>query len=229
MRTPINPLTALVVGGCGWILVFGLNRPLASAVLVVIACALGVWRTRNASVPAAVLALAVPVGLSMLLIHAPYGTRRIAPLLTADGLATGGALALRFCALMACMIAAVAWVRIPDLVKAVQVLPGGNKLAYLAGATLQLVPQGHAQVQTVRDAQALKRTPISARNAITHLVLPVLTALLTHGSARGAALETAGYDLPGARTVLRPVLASHLQRAVRWALPVVCLGVVLWI
>lgn len=229
MRTPINPLTALVVGGCGWILVFGLNSAAASAAIAVIACALGVWRTRNASVPAAVIALTVPVGLSMLLIHAPYGTRRIAPLLTSDGLAVGGALALRFCALMSCMIAAVAWIRIPDLVKAVQVLPGGNKLAYLAGATLQLVPQGHAQVQTVRDAQALKRAPITARNAITHVVLPVLTALLTHGSARGAALETAGYDLPGARTVLRSVPDSRAQRVMRWALPLACLGVVLWI
>ncbi len=226
---PLNPLTALVVGGCGWILVFGLNRPLASAAVVAVACALGIWRTRNASVPAAVVALAVPVGLSMLLIHAPYGSHRIAPLLTSDGLATGGALALRFCALMSCMIAAVAWVHIPDLVKAVQVLPGGNKLAYLAGATLQLVPQGRAQVNTVRDAQALKRTPITARNAITHLVLPVLTSLLTHGSARGTALETVGYDLPGTRTVLRPVPDSRLQRTVRWVLPVVCVGVALWI
>ena len=85
------------------------------------------------------------------------------------------------------------------------------------------------RVKTVRDAQALKRTPITARNAITHLVLPVLTALLTHGSARGTALETAGYDLPGARTVLRPVPDSTLQRAVRWTLPVVCVGVALWI
>lgn len=229
MFTPVNPLTALVVGGCGWILVFGLNSPAASAAIVLIACLLGVWRTRNVSVPAAVLALALPVALSMVLIHAPYGTERIAPLLTADGLAIGGTLALRFCALMSCMLAAVAWVNIPDLVKAVQVLPGGNKLAYLAGATLQLVPQGSAQVKAVRDAQALKRAPITARTVIKRLILPVLTALLSQGSARGAALETAGYDLTGARTVLRPVPDSAVQRVVRWTLPLLCLGVAVWI
>ncbi|WP_240510600.1 energy-coupling factor transporter transmembrane component T [Corynebacterium hadale] len=225
----INPLTALAAGACGWILVLGLNSPVVSLAMTAVACVLGVWRTRNASVPATTVALAVPVGLSMLLIHVPYGSERIAPLLTADGLAVGAALAARFCALMACMLAAVAYVRIPELVKALQVLPGGNKLAYIAGATLQLVPHGSAQVKVVRDAQALKRAPVHARNVVTRLIMPVLTALLSQGASRGAALETAGYDLPGRRTVLRPVPDSAAQKALRIVAPIACVAVVVWI
>ena len=59
--------------------------------------------------------------------------------------------------------------------------------------------------------------------------MPVLTELLTQAGARGQALETAGYDLTGRRTVLRPVRDSASQRAARILIPLLCLAVVLWI
>lgn len=207
----------------------GINRPWVSAAVIALALAAGTARVRNASLVVAVGALALPVALSMLLIHAPYGTERIAPLITADGLAVAGVLTLRFVTLIASLLAAGTFFTVADLAKALQAVPGGNRLSYLAGSTLQLFPQGGQRVRVVRDANVLRGRPVRANTVVPHLIMPVLTELLTTGAARGQALETAGYDIEGPRTVLRPVPDSPWQRAVRWGFPLLCLGVAVWI
>ena len=225
----LNPLTCLVIGASGWILVLGLNSLTASLAVIAVAVIAGTWQTRNPSLIAATALLAAPVAASMLLIHAPYGEHRIAPLLTSDGLADAAHLTARFTALIACLLAAVAWIRTPDLAKALQITKGGNRLGYIAGTTLQLGPQGAQRIRAVRDANHLKQRPIKAKTVVPHLIMPVLTELLTQAGARGQALETAGYDLTGRRTVLRPVRDSASQRAARILIPLLCLAVVLWI
>lgn len=207
----------------------GINRPWVSAAVLAVALLVGTVRTKNPSLLAAVGALAFPVALSMILIHAPYGTERIAPLLTLDGLAVAGVLTLRFSALIASLLAAGAFLTVPDLAKALQAVPGGNRLSYLAGSTLQLFPQGTQRVRITRDANQLKRRPVTLKTIAPNLIMPVLTELLTIGSARGQALETAGYDLEGRRTVLRPVHDSALQKAIRWGTPLLCVAVAIWI
>ncbi|WP_342661946.1 energy-coupling factor transporter transmembrane component T [Corynebacterium lubricantis] len=186
-------------------------------------------KTRNLSVPLAVLVLAIPLGLSMVLVHAPYGDNQIAPLITSDGLALAGALTLRFSALMSCLLAAMTFVTIPELVKALQVSPLGNRIAYIVGSALQFLPQGRLAVQRARDANALVGRKINLRTVIPHLALPVMTSVLSQGAARGQALETAGYDIQGKRTVLVPVADSPAQRVLRYTVPIVCLAVVIWI
>ncbi|MDY5785953.1 ABC transporter permease [Corynebacterium sp.] len=225
----MNPLTALSLALAGWIAVMGINLPQFSLAVAAVALAVATAKTRTLGVVAAVAALTVPAGLSMTLVHAPYGAQRIAPLITLDGLAVAGELTLRFMALMACFIGAMAFVRIPELVKALQVAPGGNRVAYIVGSALQLFPQGTRTVAVVRDANRLRGRRLSVRNVVPHLVLPLLAHLLSNGASRGFALETAGYDLPGSRTVLRPARDSSLQRAVRWLAPAIAVAVVVWI
>lgn len=207
----------------------GINRPQVSAAVLAVALLVGTVRTKNPSLLAAVGALAFPVALSMILIHAPYGTERIAPLITADGLAVAGVLTLRFVTLIASLLAAGTFFTVADLAKALQAVPGGNRLSYLAGSTLQLFPQGGQRVRVVRDANSLRGRAVTVKTIAPHLIMPVLTELLTTGAARGQALETAGYDIEGPRTVLRPVPDSPWQRAVRWGFPLLCLGVAVWI
>ena len=60
----LNPLTALVIGASGWILVLGLNSPAASLTVLAIALLAGTWRTRNPSLVAATALLAAPVAAS---------------------------------------------------------------------------------------------------------------------------------------------------------------------
>lgn len=225
----LNPLTALVIGASGWILVLGLNSLTASLAVIAAAVIVGTWQTRNPSFAAATALLAAPVAASMLLIHAPYGEHLIAPLLTSDGLADAAHLTARFTALIACLLAAVAWIRTPDLAKALQHTRGGNRLGYIAGTTLQLGPQGAQRIRAVRDANHLKQRRVTVKTIVPSLIMPVLTELLTQAGTRGQALETAGYDLTGRRTVLRPVRDSASQRAARILIPLLCLVVVLWI
>ncbi|MHA2788680.1 ABC transporter permease [Corynebacterium sp. S7] len=225
----MNPLTALAIGMSGWILALGLNSPLVSAVLILLALVLAVTRTRNLSVPLAVLVLVIPLGLSMVLVHAPYGDNQIAPLLTSDGLALAGSLTLRFAALMACLLSAMTFVTIPELVKALQISPLGNRVAYIVGSALQFLPQGRLAAQRARDANTLVGRKINLRTVVPHLVLPVMTSVLSQGASRGQALETAGYDIEGKRTVLIPPADSTTQRLLRYLVPIACLAVVIWI
>ncbi|MDO5670648.1 MAG: energy-coupling factor transporter transmembrane component T [Corynebacterium sp.] len=219
----INPLTALVTGLSSWILVLGINDWRLSLVVIAVSLVLGTWRTRNASVLAATVALALPTGLSMLLVHAPYGSEQLAPLLTRDGVLTAAELTARFTALMAALLAAAAFITVPELAKALQTSPLGPKVAYIVASALQLLPQGRRAVETVTDAQRLAGRRITARTAIPRAAVPVMTHLLTGNVERSLALETAGLDLPGRRTIYRPAPDSPTQRALRILIP---LGVI---
>ncbi len=219
----LNPLTALVTGVSSWILVLGVNDWRLSLAVISVALLIGLLRTGNLSVPATTAVLAMPTAVSMLLIHAPYGTEPIAPLLTRDGLLTAAELALRFTALMASLLAAAAFITVPELAKALQVSWLGPKVAYIVSAALQLLPQGRRVVETVTDANRLAGRRVTARSALPRLAVPVMTHLLTGNVEKSRALETAGLDLPGRRTVLRPVADSSLQRAWRTLFP---LGVI---
>ncbi|QGU04300.1 ABC transporter permease [Corynebacterium comes] len=219
-RTLINPLTALVTGLSSWILVLGVNSWRFSVAVTLVAWAVGAWRTRNCSVIATTALLAVPTALSMLLVHAPYGAERLAPLLTRDGVVTAAELTARFTALMAALLAAAAFIRVADLAKALQVSPLGPRVAYIVAAALQLLPQGRRTVGVVRDANRLAGRRIHAGNVIPRVAVPVMTQLLTANVQKSRALETAGLDLPGRRTVLRPVPDSPAQQVARVLIPV---------
>jgi len=227
----LNPLTALVTGASGWILVLGLNSPAASLAIIAIALIAGTWRTRNPSLVAATAVLAAPVAVSMLLIHAPYGEHRIAPLLTSDGLADAAHLAARFTALIACLLAAVAWTRTPDLAKALQAAPGGNRLRLYRGHYAAARTPGRANASALSvDANRLKQRPITLKTVVPNLVMPVLTELLTQAGARGQALETAGYDLTGRpHRPAAPSTTAQRNESRASCIPLACVVVVAWI
>lgn len=213
-----------------WILVLGLNQVWVSFIVIVLAQAVAFLRLRNLSVLVSTLVLAIPVGLSMLVVHAPFGSEQLFPLVTVDGLATAGELGLRFVALMSSFLAAAAMITVPQLAKAVQ---GGQlsgpRLAYIVGSAVQLLPQGRDALAAIRDANTLRgrntRGPI---RALRYVAVPLITRLLGAGAARAVPLEVAGLDRGGVRTVLRPVTEYGYERSLRWLLPLVAIGVVAW-
>lgn len=224
-----NPLTWLMAAASTWILVLGVNQPWFSALIILLAQGLALFRLRNLSVVVATLALAVPVGLSLLLVHAPFGEEPLLPLLTVDGLYTAAELGLRFTALMSAFLAAAAAITVPELVKAVQAHPClGHRLAYVIGSAVQLLPQGRVALRAVRDANQLRgrdtRGPI---RALRFIALPLITRLLNEGAARAIPLEVAGMEHPGPRTVMRPVPDSRMEQGARWLMPLAAIGVVL--
>lgn len=227
----MHPSTVLTAAACGWLIVVAVNRPWASAAVLAVALALGTLVARGISVVATTVALSLPAAASMVLIHAPYGEHRVAPLLTSDGLVLSGALSLRFAALMGCVLASAASLKVADIAKWLQGSRLGYKVAYVVGSSLQSIPQGAQAVAAVRDANLLAGVKIGVHTVLPRLVIPVIARLLTQGAQRGQALAAIGFDEPGPRTVLEPVDNPGWQRALRWAMVVATLavcGVALW-
>lgn len=226
----IHPATVFSAAASTWFLIVAVNSPLLNAAVLIMWLILGTIASRSIAVVATTTVLALPAAASMVLIHAPYGTDRIFPLLTSDGLLLSGQLSLRFAALMGCIVAAAAMVKVSDVAKWLQASRLGHKAAYVVGASLQSLPEGARAIAAVREANRLSGVKVSIRNVASRVIIPVIARLLTQGAQRGQALTAIGFDRPGRRTVLVPVPDSLAQRIVRWALPIISvLGVLLWI
>lgn len=227
----LHPATALLAAGCAWIVVMAANSPWTSAGVLCAAWALGTWYSRSISVIATTLALSLPAAASMLVIHAPYGQHRLAPLITSDGVALAAELALRFSALMACFLAAVAALKVSDVAKWLQSSRLGYKAAYVVGTSLQFLAQGRLVVQAVRDANKLDGVRMRPRNVLSRFIVPVISKLLTQGAQRGEALSAIGFDRPGPRTLLVPLERSMTQSCICILFPLLSAVVVVvtWI
>ncbi|QPK80220.1 ABC transporter permease [Corynebacterium lizhenjunii] len=227
----MHPATVLTAAACAWLAVIAANQPWVSAGVLLAALLAGTIAAGSLSVVATTAALSVPTALSMVLIHAPYGHHRIAPLLTSDGLILAAVLALRFSALMACMLAAAAALKVADVAKWLQASRLGHKAAYVVGASLQSLPQGAHAVRAVRDANRLRGVRTRWNTVVPQVIVPVIARLLTQGTQRGEALAAIGFDRPGPRTVLEPVADTRRGGWLRWALLLATLsaiGAVLW-
>lgn len=182
-------------------------------------------KLKNPSVVWTTLVLAVPVFLSMLLIHGLFGEERGhgTGIFTADGVALAVELGIRFTALMATMLTAMALIDVSSLVKALQGSGIHPKFGYILGSAVQLLPQGSQTISKVKDARALRGEP---NRKVRGVVMPVAVTTMAQAADRAVAVEVSGLDLPGKRTVLRPVFDSDVQKLVRWLAPVVAFVVV---
>nr|WP_245670278.1 energy-coupling factor transporter transmembrane protein EcfT [Corynebacterium crudilactis] len=201
-----------------WIVVLGVNDLRLSLAVVVLAQIVALLRVHNVAVLASTALLAIPVLVSMMLIHMPYST---------DGWLVALALTARFSALMSVFLLAATAITIPELVKSLYRWP---KLAYIVGSALQMVPQGKHTLATIRDANALRgRSTKGPVQAVKYVGLPLITHLLSAGASRAIPLEVAGLDRPGPRTVLVEVVEGRVEKHLRWLLPLSAIGVVLWL
>ncbi|MCH6196325.1 energy-coupling factor transporter transmembrane protein EcfT [Corynebacterium mastitidis] len=221
---PVHPFTCLSLAACGWVLAVGLNTAWVSLALILLSWGAGAlaggrprWRVAAWS-----LALSAPVAVSMLIIHAPHGRQRIAPLLSGDGLLLALVLSLRFTALVSTVLAAVAWMRVADLAKALQASGAPSALAYAVAATLQLAPQARAAARTIREANALAGRSVRGLRAVPGVAVPLVVVLMGRAARSGETLAALGVGEKGPRTVLRPVPDSAVQRCLRWLAPVCC-------
>lgn len=214
-----HPATVMITAVCLWLLIVAVNELWLSLTI----CALSLLCAASWKARLGIVVLVLPVFLSMVVVYAPYGQHRIAPLITSDGLWTSIVLSARFLALMSCIIACVSRMHVVDIAKWVQTSPAGHKVAYIVGSSLQFLPQGAEAVQAVQDAHFLEGT-----RSRTRAIMPVISRLLTQGVRRGHALVATGFDQPGRRTILRAVPDSHVQKIYRWCLPVLCIVFIVW-
>lgn len=219
----MNPLTWIVTAASSWIVVLGLNELAVSAAVAVLAQLIAMVRLRNFSVLAATIALSIPVGISMVVIHVPFGR---------NDWSTALELSVRFIALMSAFLTAASAIAVSELVKSLSHMP---RVAYIVGSAVQLLPQGRDTLASVRYANHLRALSTHEHNTrgplktVEFVVLPLITRLLSGGAARAIPLEVSGLERTGRRTVLNPVKDTGVEKALRWLMPIVALVVVVWL
>lgn len=186
----MNPLTMLLLALSTWIAVLSVNDVWFSLSIVVVSL-IAAWRRLPV-----LLGLCLPMFASLAIIHVPSGHWDLAL-----------SLGMRGCALIASLLAASAYIRISDLAKALQSLGVNQRLTYVLGTALNLLPMGR------RYASAYSFYGQSVLGRVRYVIFPLITRMLVHSTGRQLPLETAGVLLPGKRTVLRPVPF----RAIDWA------------
>ena len=212
----MNPLTWIVAASSSWIVVLGFNELALSASVAVIAQLIALVRLRNFSVLATTVALSIPVSLSMLIIHIPFGR---------NDWSTALDLSVRF-------LTAASAITITDLVKSLSHMP---RVAYIVGSAVQLLPQGRDTLGSVRYANHLRahsprqHSTRGLSKTVKFVVLPLITRLLSQGASRAIPLEVSGLERTGQRTVLNPVADTNLQKVLRWLMPIAALVVVVWL
>lgn len=220
----MNPITSVSLAASTWIVVLGLNQMWVSVLVILVSQLVAVLRLRNLSVAAATLALTLPLGLSMVLVHSPFGQDFIIPFVSRDGLLLAAQLTLRFCALVSAFLAASCGFTVPELVKSLSFAP---RLAFVVGSTVQIVPQAKDAFGAIRDANKIfgrkTRGPIKA---VKNLALPLIIRLLNAGAARAIPLEVAGLDVAGRKTLLVPVNYPRVEKLLSVVAPVVAVVII---
>lgn len=219
-----NPLTGFVLAGGAWIVALAVDRWWMSALLIAFTALASVGSRRRCAAFVAAVALSVPVAASLFIVHAPHGDVQWWGPLTVDGSWTAASLALRFLALMVTALAAASSTTVSELARAFQNAGLNPRVGYLVAASLQLLPEARNMIHTVRDSQSLAGRGVTGVSVLPHLVLPVIIQLVARGADRGVALEKAGLQVPGLRTLYCPVADSRLQWWVRRVVPVVCVA-----
>lgn len=119
------------------------------------------------------------------------------------------------------------------LVEAMVAAGWSVSLAYVFAGTLSAVPLFRERARRIVDAQRCRGLPstggVPARlRALRALALPLILSALHEVDERALALETRGL-VPGARrTAIAPPPDSVTERAVRRALVVLCLALLVW-
>ncbi|AKK02214.1 energy-coupling factor transporter transmembrane component T family protein [Corynebacterium epidermidicanis] len=205
----MNPLTVLAVCASTWIVVLGVNSPWVSASVVV-----GAWlMARSPRVLAATLALSLPVCASLLLVHGLFGFW-----------GTAVVLGLRSAALIASLLAGFACFSTSDLAKAIQGARLSPKFAYVCGTALQTLPQGRRYAETYLE----QYRHLGLKGRIKYVAFPLVTRMLVQGADRSMAAQTHGIELPGRRTVLRPVAVSRWDYLIGAGSLLVAFGLCIW-
>ncbi|MGI8703122.1 MAG: energy-coupling factor transporter transmembrane component T family protein [Candidatus Limnocylindrales bacterium] len=227
----LNPLTKAVsatVTGIAALVLGGVIGPaLLTLVAVIIPAAIaGVLRVLVRTT----LLLSLPIGISAVLVNVfffPAGRDvllRVGPITaTGEGLSLGLEVLARILAISGAITLFYLTTRPSDFVADLEHRGVSSRLAFVANASAQTVPQMLERAGSIVAAQRARGLDtegsiVRRLRALPPLVGPVILGTLGEVEERTMALEARGFSRPGRRTLLRIPADSGVQRLTRWLL-----------
>ena len=231
-----HPFTLFAITGAVALLAFILPAPggpvALYALTVVLAIASG---TGRAALRAALVCLPLWVLLFVLLALLGGGSRMpLGPLtVSRAGFEAAAAQGARLGAVATASLALFACFDPSRFLDAVAVRGWSFRAAYLLVATLQAAPRFRQRAATILEAQRARGLrfgggPFRRLRALAPLTTPLVLGMLSEVDDRAMALETRGLDARVTRTPLEPPPDRLVDRAIRWAMPVIVLAAIAW-
>lgn len=234
----LHPITKLVLSFM--FLVFAAAAPgifFAYIVLIALAFPLAVWGRFAGRYIRALLAIMIPLGISLLLIRGLFW--RTGPVLLAIGPATlmqdGVIFAVTSIGRLSLVVSSfllLSYSTPPDalmLALTERGLPGG--IAYIILTTIQIVPRFQVRAQQIIDAQHARGLEtegslIQRFRALLPLVVPLVLGSIVDVEERAIALEARAFSRQGPKTSLLVLTDTRAQAVARWLMAVAALAVV---
>ncbi|WP_255768523.1 energy-coupling factor transporter transmembrane component T [Pseudarthrobacter sulfonivorans] len=226
----LHPLTSLAAAGSTAVI----TTAAASWPLSVAVCAGAVGLALAAGIahrllPAAV-AILLPLGLSLLVLHGLFFPGGITVLaewgparLTAEGLEFAAERTAQLSAAVLALLLFSFRVSVPDLVAALSSRGVSGRFAYVLASTLTLLPAISGRVLRIRQAQesrglVIRRGWVQRMVAFRLQAVPLVFSLVDEAGTRAQALEARGFGSRGPRTSYREVPDPPFQRVLRLVL-----------
>jgi len=222
---PYTPLTCAI---CAVVLVLVAHNVWVSAAAIAVAVMVAAVTRRARGPLLAAVALAIPTGVGLMLMYAPFGRHPVLGPITSDGALIAATLTLRLFAAAAVGLTLGSLIDGDRLMRAMQEhVPA--KLVYVAASTVRLYSMARARLETLRQVTAARGLPTSGFRANASLAMPLIVGLVDDAAMRSRPLQRTGIGEPGPRTVLNPVPNPLGQRVLRWVLIVATAVAVVWI
>lgn len=222
---------AVYVGPSGWQytgLLFLLNA-------VVIACSRNIWETFQA-----LGRIMLPLLLFMIPIHGFLYPANTTALFEAynitiyqEGLTFALTTLLKLTAVLMASLLFVFSTHPADLITAISHTGKSPSLAYLLGSPLLLLAGMRERIETIQAAQRARGLQIDGNVfrrfcSLAPLILPLVIGAIVEVEQRSIALEVRGFKSTSAKTSLRILADSTLQRLARWLMLVAAAAIVLF-
>lgn len=195
-----------------WIIVFKSTSFLINGAVILACCLIISNPTRLLSG----FILGASSSISMFMIWHNRGTTYLWWRITSEGLTLAAQLSLRYMAMIMVVLAASSFISLEDFLKCLGRLPYGGPIAYIAGVSIQWIPQVAHLMSTIKDTNTIMGRSIKGPIKYTRFVLiPLISRMFYMSALRGIPLEISGITLRCKKTILNPVADSTTQKIIR--------------
>ncbi|MDO4911452.1 MAG: energy-coupling factor transporter transmembrane component T [Corynebacterium sp.] len=208
----IHPFTVIAAAALVWVIAFKSTSFVVNGAIILLAAAI----IRTPTVLLSGVALGLSSSISMFLIWHAHGDHRIWWRVTSEGLLLASQLSFRYMAMIMVVLTASNFIKLSDFLKCVEKIPFGAPVAYIAGVSIQWIPQVAVLTTRIREANQIRgRSMRGPVNTMRFVVIPLISRMFYMSALRGIPLEISGITKPGPRTILYPVADTRAQQALR--------------